>query len=263
MSDNKIYQVATLQSLILGYFKKVIDVDELLKHGNIGLGTFENVNGEMIVVDGHCYQAKNDGSVTEVEKTMGVPFAAVEKLNGDRKFAIDKADSIDELKTILNNKIEEKFGLNSMHIARIDGRYESVSARSESEFASQHIELKKVLSNTQKDFYFKNVEGTIVALYYPDYMDGINAPGWHFHFVSNDRKHGGHVFDLRLSNATVVIDKISNIEIKLPCEPSFDTYSLKQASNKDIKLVEQNKKSWNQTISAFFYVCPLTIWYKV
>lgn len=79
--SNKIFQVATLQSLILGYFKKVVDVEELLKHGDIGLGTFENVNGEMIVVDGHCYQARNDGSVVEVDVSTGVPFAAVEQSN--------------------------------------------------------------------------------------------------------------------------------------------------------------------------------------
>lgn len=238
--SNKIFQVATLQSLILGYFKKVIDVEELLKHGNIGLGTFENVNGEMIVVDGHCYQAQNDGKVIEVDKSTGVPFAAVETLNCDRVFEIDKADSIEQLKIILNNKIDEDFGLNSMHIAKIDAHFSVVHARSESQFVSQHIELKNVLSNTQKDFSFNNVDGTIVALYYPDYMDGINAPGWHFHFVSSDRTVGGHVFELSLINAKVSIDKISSIEIKLPSDPSFDTYSLKQASNNDIKAVEQS-----------------------
>lgn len=243
MIVNKIYQVATLQSLILGYFKSVITVEELLKHGDIGLGTFENVNGEMIVVDGCCYQAQNDGNLFKVDNKMGVPFASVEFLNGDREFNIDFANGIDELKTILNNRIEEEFGLNSMHLARIDSYFEFISARSESQFVSQHIELKKALSKTQKDFKFNNINGTIVALYYPDYMDGINAPGWHFHFVSDDRKYGGHVFDLSLSNAKVNIDKISNIEIKLPTDPSFDTYSLKQASQNDIKSVEQSKKS--------------------
>lgn len=129
--SNKIFQVATLQSLVLGYFKKVIYVEELLKHGNIGLGTFENVNGEMIVIDGHCYQAKNDGSVVEVDGSTGVPFAAVETLNGDRSFEIDNVNSIDELKVILNNKIDEDFGLNSMHIARIDAHFPAIYLRSE------------------------------------------------------------------------------------------------------------------------------------
>ena len=239
--SNKIYQVATLQSLILGYFKKVIDVEELLKHGDTGLGTFENVNGEMIVVDGHCYQAQMDGRVIEVDKSTGIPFAAVGALNCDRTFEIDKVDGIEELKVILNNSIDEDFGLNSMHIARIDAHFSAVCARSESQFVSQHIELKKVLSSTQKDFSFNDVDGTIVALYYPDYMDGINAPGWHFHFVSGDRTRGGHVFELSLTNAKVSMDKISSIEIKLPSDPAFDTYSLKQASNNDIKAVEQTQ----------------------
>lgn len=48
----KIYQVSTLQALALGYTRPVITVEELLRHGSIGLGTFEDVNGEMIVLDG-------------------------------------------------------------------------------------------------------------------------------------------------------------------------------------------------------------------
>ena len=79
----------------------------------------------------------------------------------------------------------------------------------------------------------------MVCLYYPDYMDGINAPGWHVHFLSEDRTKGGHVFDLSIARGKVRIDKIANIEIQLPSEPAFDTYSLKEASGSDIKKVEQ------------------------
>ena len=81
----------------------------------------------------------------------------------------------------------------------------------------------------------------MVCIYYPDYMDGINAPGWHLHFISEDRKWGGHVFDLQMRRGEVFLDKISRIEIQLPSEPAFDTYSLKEASQQDIKEVEQSK----------------------
>ena len=60
----KIYQISTLQALALGYTRAVATVEELLKHGDIGLGTFEDVNGEMIVVDGGCYRATEDGTAT-------------------------------------------------------------------------------------------------------------------------------------------------------------------------------------------------------
>ena len=78
-------------------------------------------------------------------------------------------------------------------------------------------------------------------MYYPDYMDGINAAGWHFHFVSDDRKRGGHVFEIAMKRGTAFLDKINSIELKLPDEPVFDTYSLKNASESEIKQVEQGE----------------------
>ena len=41
----KFYQVSTLQALALGFSKPVIKVGELLEHGDLGLGTFEDVDG--------------------------------------------------------------------------------------------------------------------------------------------------------------------------------------------------------------------------
>jgi acetolactate decarboxylase len=72
-------------------------------------------------------------------------------------------------------------------------------------------------------------------------MDGINAAGWHLHFISEDRKHGGNIFDISMKSGRGQISKINSIEIKLPDESVFDTYSLKQASEEEIKAVEQGK----------------------
>lgn len=241
MSESKIYQVSTLQALVLGYFRKVVSVGELLEHGNTGLGTFEDVNGEMIVVDGNCYRATENGKIEESKQTDGVPFASVAFMQENTSFEICDVKNIDSLKVFLNNKIEEDFGLNSMHMAKIDAEFETVSARSESPFAAQHTELKEILKDTQKSFSFKKIKGTLVCLYYPDYMDGINAPGWHFHFISDQRDRGGHVFDLSFNKADALLNKITKLEIELPKEPSFDTYSLKEASQNDIKKIESTK----------------------
>ena len=238
----KMYQISTLQALALGYTKSVTTVAELVEHGDIGIGTFENVNGEMIVADGRCYRAKEDGSVVEASQDMGVPFASVVKITGAKKFPLEDIENIQKLKEVLTLRIEEDFGLNSMHVGRIDGVFRKVSARSESAYESQHVDLKDILSETQKDFVFEDIEGTLVCIYYPDYMDGINASGWHIHFISADHTKGGHVFDIDIENAELALSKISDIEIKLPSEPSFDTYSLKEASGSDIKKVEQGSE---------------------
>ena len=169
----------------------------------------------------------------------GVPFAAVARLSGEQVFSLGSMPDIESIRTELTRKIEERFGLNSMHVVQIDGVFEQVDARSEAPYRSHHITLKEVLGKTQKAFLFENIRGSLVGVYFPDYMDGINAPGWHLHFVSEDRSRGGHVFDLALQQGTMIVNKISRIHIQLPDSPAFDTYSLKEASQDEIKEVEQ------------------------
>ncbi|MCR5107664.1 MAG: acetolactate decarboxylase [Lachnospiraceae bacterium] len=236
--ENRMYQVSTLQALALGYSRAVIKVGELIREGDTGLGTFEDVNGEMIVMDGRCYRADQNGSVSIVVPETGVPFAAVAKLYGKQEFTLNNMPDITSMRTELTRKIEEVFGLNSMHIVRIDGEFEKVDARSEAPYRSHHITLKEVLGQTQKAFIFENIKGSLIGVYFPDYMDGINMPGWHLHFLSEDRSKGGHVFDVSMREGVAKVDKISDISIKLPKEAAFDTYSLKQDLQAEIKSVE-------------------------
>jgi acetolactate decarboxylase len=242
MKSNKIYQVSTLQALALGYTRSVVTVEQLLEHGDTGLGTFQDVDGEMIVADGVCYQAKQDGGIIRADDDAGVPFAVVGSLDNSRKFKMGDKKNIDEIKTELTIRIEEGFGLNSIHIARIDGWFESIHARAGAAYHSQHISLKDILTKTQKDFSFERLYGTLVCVYYPDYMDGINASGWHLHFVSQDRKLGGHVFEVSMGSGECMLQKMDRIEIQLPREAAFDTYSLKEASKDEIAKVEQGSK---------------------
>ena len=237
----KFYQVSTLQALALGFSKSVITVEELLKHGSLGLGTFEDVDGEMIVIDGKCYRAKNDGSVVIAENERGVPFASVCEFQVQRLEKMGKMESIEQLKEWLTLRIEEDFGLNSMYAVRIDGNFPKVDARSESGTKAHHITLKDALSVTQKAFIFENIRGSLVCVYYPDYMDGINATGWHLHFLSEDQKHGGHIFNVEMKEGNAAFCKITSVEVRIPDSPAFDTYALKSASQDEIKTVEQGK----------------------
>ena len=154
--QNMMYQVSTLQALALGYSRAVVNVGELLKNGDTGLGTFEDVNGEMILMDGQCYRADQNGSVSIVPTETGVPFAAVTKLYGEQQFPVTDMPDITAVRTELTRKIEERFGLNSMHVVRIDGVFGMVDARSEAPYRSHHVTLKEMLGKTQKAFVFEN-----------------------------------------------------------------------------------------------------------
>ena len=240
---NKMFQVSTLHALVAGYTRSVTTVRELESRGNVGLGTFEGVDGEMILLDGVCYRARQDGTVVRPAPDTGVPFASAASVEGGIAFELEQASGIDALKHELTCRIDEAFALNSMHIVTVSGTFDSVSARSESAYHADHITLKDMLATTQREFVFEKLDGTLVCVYHPDYMDGINAPGWHVHFLSQDRARGGHVFDLSLVRGHAVMHKIDRIEIQLPATPAFDTYSLKETSQKEIAEVEQGGES--------------------
>ena len=242
MNAVKYCQVSTLQALSLGFSKSVVTVEELLRHGNFGLGTFEDVDGEMIVLDGKCYRAKDNGEAELAEGERGTPFAVVCSFQSNRSEELGKIDTIEQLKDWLTLRIEEDFGLNSMYAVRIDGEFSKVDARSESGTCAHHLTLKEALSVTQKAFVFENIKGSLVCVYYPDYMNGINAAGWHMHFLSEDKKNGGHVFDVSVTCGNAAFCRITSLEIQIPDTPAFDTYALKGASQEEIKSVEQGKK---------------------
>ncbi len=236
---NKMFQVSTLQALVAGYTRSVITVQELEGLGNVGLGTFEGVDGEMILLDGVCYRARQDGSVVRPAPNAGVPFASAAAVQGGIAFELGKTRDIEALTYELTCKLDEAFALNSIHVVTVSGAFDSVSARSESAYKADHVTLKEMLATTQREFVFEKLDGTLVCVYHPDYMDGINAPGWHVHFLSEDRTRGGHVFDLSLARGRAVMHRIDCIEIKLPSTLAFDTYSLKETSQEDIAEVEQ------------------------
>ena len=240
-NTGKYYQVSTLQALAQGFSKSVVTVEQLLRHGDLGLGTFEDVDGEMIVLDGTCYRALSSGDVVPAENDRGVPFASVCFFQPQRHETPESTDGIERVKEWLTLRIEEDFGLNSMYAVRIDGVFSKIDARSESGTKAHHVTLKEALSVTQKAFVFENIKGSLVCVYYPDYMNGINAAGWHLHFLSEDRKHGGHVFDVGLTRGEAAFCRITSVEVRIPDSPAYDTYALKEASKEEIEDMELGK----------------------
>jgi acetolactate decarboxylase len=107
MPQNRMYQVSTLQALALGYSRAVVSAGELLQKGDCGLGTFTGVDGEMIVMDGQCFRADQDGHVSVVAPETGIPFAAVATLHGEHAFELSEMGDIESLRAELTERIEE------------------------------------------------------------------------------------------------------------------------------------------------------------
>lgn len=214
-SREMLYQVSTIQALTAGDYHASISVKDLLKHGDTGLGTFENLDGEMIVLEGTCYQARGDGSVSVCNPETGVPFAAVTFADKDAQFEFSEPADFDAVKAVLDAKIKE-LGRNSFYAAVIEGDFSLISYRSELKQSEPYRPLDKVMESDQRFFELKNAKGTIVALYVPKYAGGINAAGWHLHFLEVSKKNGGHIIGFNMSSGSGYIDKTDSIRIDLP-----------------------------------------------
>ena len=236
-----IYQVALLQSLTQGYYDGIIKVSELRQHGDIGIGTFEGVNGEMIVLDGTVYQALGDGTVQKAADDETVPFSNVTFFDKDGSLELSDINDVNALKEKLNAMVEEN-GKNLFYFVKMSGTFEKMNVRSEIKQEKPYKTLDKALETDQREFNYDNITGTVVALYCPDYMNGLNTPGWHFHFISDDKTKGGHLLDLQFGKATAEYDATPEFEMCLTDNGDFQKMELSKDVSDAIKKVETNEE---------------------
>ena len=238
IKSDKLFQVALLQSLMQGEYDGVITVGELKHYGDTGIGTFQSVNGELIMLGGVVYRALWDGSVEVAPDDETVPFSNVTFFDADIKKENVNASSIKELKEILTS-LTDRQGKNQFYMAKVKGLMPSVLVRSELAQEKPYKTLNAALETDQREFSYENINGTIVALYCPEYMDGLNTPGWHLHFISDDGKKGGHVLELSTKNCEIHLDIISEFAMVVPNRETFNAKDLAKDLKAEIKKVEQ------------------------
>ena len=169
-----LYQVSLLQGLTLGDYHGSVPVKDLKDKGDIGIGTFDGLNGELVMVDGTVYQALGDGTVKEAEDAETIPFAAVTFLDEDESEQVENVASFDDLRALLDEKVKE-LGPNRFYMARMDGHFDTMNVRSEKGQSEPYEPMVTVMDRDQTFFDYEDVDGAIVALYCPAYMSELNA----------------------------------------------------------------------------------------
>jgi acetolactate decarboxylase len=235
--DDAIHQVSLMQSFMHGEYDGVITVGELKSYGDTGLGTFEGVNGEMIVLDGVVYQASADGSINIMKDNETVPFSTVTPFDEDEKIPEISASSFDNLTSQLDKEIE-KYGVNNIYVAKIKGDFSNITVRSVEKQEKPYKEFTEVAKVDQKVFNYTNQSGTIVAVYFPEYMSELNMHGWHLHFLNDAKDKGGHVLGLTMENGTGSMDTIQEFDMVLPQSESFAKMDFSENMTAKINSVE-------------------------
>ena len=235
--DDSMYQVSLMQAFMHGEYNGVITVGDFKSHGDIGLGTFEGVNGEMIVLDGVVYQAAADGSINVMPDNETIPFATITKFDEDGKIDTITAKDFNDLTSQLDKTIE-KYGTNNMYVIKIKGDFSNITVRSVEKQEKPYKEFTEVAKVDQKVFNHTNQTGTVVAIYFPEYMNELNMHGWHLHFLSDNKTTGGHVLGFNNFRGSGQIDEIHEFSMILPTDDTFVKMNFTEDMTNKISSVE-------------------------
>jgi acetolactate decarboxylase len=228
-----LFQASTIEALLEAKYDGDVSFAELAEHGDLGLGTLDAVDGEMIAVDGQFFRAAVDGTVSVVEPSARTPFAVVTFFEPTRSFELGGRLDADGFARALDDELGEPA---TVHALRVDGRFDRVRARSVARQGKPYPPMTEVVKG-QEVFDLDAVDGSMVGFRFPDYAKGLNVPGYHLHFVTADRSRGGHVLECSPHGVSVQVDDSLDLHVELP--PGIELSARDATSDDALRRVER------------------------
>jgi acetolactate decarboxylase len=238
--QHTLFQISTSGALVQGIYERAVSSRFLLNYGDFGLGTFENLDGEMVVLDGAIYQVRSDGKVLKIVGDVGTPFAVVTHFSPDQDHTIATASTFEQITEICD---EYRDSENLFYAIRIDGGFAHIHTRAMAA-TLDGLPLAKAAAN-QPEFEFTDVEGTLVGIWAPQFSKALNIAGYHFHFLSEDRTKGGHLLECSGKNLRVRVERLNDFHLSLPESEEFLRADLTKDTSKDLAYAEQAHKKDN------------------
>lgn len=216
LDHHSAFQVSTSGALVDGLYQGAVAIGDLLDHGDLGLGTFEDLDGEMVVLDGQCYRVRGPGDVSEVAAHTRTPFATVVRFDIDRTEDLDDVASWSDLINQLDSLRDTD---NDFFAWRIRGYFEQLDLRA----ACRHDSGTPLVEAVQDQIVFAvaNVPATLVGFWSPGFAPALAIPGYHLHALTEDRSQGGHVFDVRARTLRVELHRVSDLRVVFPDNEAF------------------------------------------
>ncbi len=235
--SDALVQFSLISSLAAGDYSNGAPLQRLLKEGNFGVGTFDNLDGELILLDGELLQAQSDGTVRPADPQGSTPFAAVTFFNEDGRIEHLDAATLDELDERLDRELPRP---NLPYALRIDGEFRELTLRSVPVQKPPFQPLVEVVKH-QTTWKRHNVRGTLIGLRCPAWIGTVNVSGYHWHFLASDKSLGGHVLGCEFRDALLRYDDCHAVVIHLPQSDGFDRFRTDQVKKEDINAIERER----------------------
>ncbi|HAY3550747.1 acetolactate decarboxylase [Elizabethkingia meningoseptica] len=234
-TENILYNYGIIEALVGGLYEGTLSIEKLLLKGNFGIGAPGMLDGELTIMDGIAYQTKSTGETTILSDQQTIAFSSVSFFTPEISFHIsDNTEQSVLFETIINRLANN----NAMYALKITGKFSYIKTRAFPLIEEPFPVLSSILDRQQL-FEYTSVSGALIGYLLPEYLNGINAGGFHFHFLSEDKVQGGHVLDFTARDLTIEIAELKSFELEVSNSRSFKDFQFRKRYDENLHRVER------------------------
>ena len=193
-ADSYVQQVGTYDYLTQPDFDGLAPLRTAITGQTLGLGTFDHLDGEFVLVAGTPYRVSTDGTPTVVDPSISTPFAQAIDFHPDTSGPVAPGTTCANLGSAVTDLAGTTDGIIAV---RVRGTFTNLLTRSVPRQDSPYPPLSQVVAG-QTEFPLGEQRAVLVGFWQGDDMKGIGQPGLHLHGVTADREAGGHVLSCTL-----------------------------------------------------------------
>lgn len=187
--DEWVQQIGTYDYLVSPNYAGLAPIKSASKGTTLGLGTFDRLDGELIMVGGESYRVSTDGTPVRIDGTQTTPFFESVKFTPKASGPVPPGTTCANLISGVNALAQSDKGIIAV---RVRGTFSDLTFRSVPAQAIPYPPLSQVVAK-QTLFPLGQRRAVLVGFRTGPDLAGTGAPGLHLHGLTADRKAGGHV----------------------------------------------------------------------
>ncbi len=215
-ADKAIQQFSFVDALVAGLFDGAFDAATVASHGSLGVGCGDALDGELVLIDGELFVCRADG-VTPAEPDAAIPFAEVARFEPTFSRALSGPISEAQFEALVDGLVPSH---NLFYAIRVDGEFASVTVREAVKQQRPFRGLAEAVGD-QHEATVEGTTGTLLGFKGPDVFQGLSVADYHLHYITADRRFGGHSMDFELTSGTLTIEAYANFTLRLPQTESY------------------------------------------
>lgn len=240
MNDDKrvkFTQISLFSVLLSGRYGGVVSLAEVKQLGNMSIATMDRLDGEMQMIDGVVYQACSDGHVYQPSDDATIPYGTICNFRAGQSLKLEDIPNYE----LFEERLGKICPLENFPLAiHFTGKFRRMKVRTVKRQEQDGLGLAEAAKD-EALFDLSDISGDLVGFRLPGYVAGVNAPGWHLHFVDTERRRGGHVLNFSLLAGELRFCYADDFQIRLPGKSVFAGLDLARDWSKELKRAEAER----------------------